>query len=157
MTRRQLKVCGTQTKPTIAWQSPLEHVKPIAKISSNHDVSQSNQFALNNGNADSREIQTPVGWSEFFRLSTCAAVVHLGNFQRQPVFVRFIWIVTIIAGMLFFTASTYSSAMSFFKASASSEMLIEKVPGSRFEFPKFHICTTNTFNTSILEGILMLR
>lgn len=138
------RVCGTQTMPATAWSVPftLNDLKRNSTKEEKHV-----------GPPDSRTVHS---WPEFLGLSTCAAVTHFGGFNRQPPLVRFIWIVTLAFGIVSAAYSTYQSFLSFFRAAATSEMLIEKAPGSRLELPKFHICTTNAFNVSVLNGILLV-
>lgn len=143
---RSFKTCGTQTIPVQAWNNKEKQAGEIQKI-----LFKQSLFPIDVKRSEAQH--QPVSWTDFFGLSTCAAIVHLGNFHRQPLLIRLIWIVTLITGVTFTAWSSYNSAVSFLRVSARSEMLIEKVPGNRLEFPKLHICTTNTFNVSILKGV----
>jgi len=92
-------------------------------------------------------------WTNFAGRSTCAAVAHLGE-KSQPLPVKVVWRITLIVGVILTTASTYFSASSFLSFSGNSEMMLETESESWIEHPNYHICTSNTFNLTILKGLI---
>jgi hypothetical protein len=92
-------------------------------------------------------------WMEFAGRSTCAAVVHLGE-KSQPLPVKIVWRITLIVGVILMIASTYFSASSFLSFSGNSEMMLQTDSDSWIEHPNYHICTSNTFNLTILKGLI---
>ncbi len=92
-------------------------------------------------------------WTDFARRSTCAAVAHLGE-KPQPVPIKVVWQITLIAGIVMTTVSTYYSVSSFLRMVGNSEMVMQNL-GPSVEHPKYHICTSNAFNQTILNGWLM--
>ncbi|XP_057375004.1 uncharacterized protein LOC130695960 [Daphnia carinata] len=88
-------------------------------------------------------------WTEFIRVSTCAAVARLGD-KSAPTFVKVIWKFTFIIGIVLTTVSTYFSTLSFVDMAGNSEMLLQSNTANWFEHPKYHICTSSTFNLTIL-------
>jgi hypothetical protein len=93
-------------------------------------------------------------WMEFAGRSTCAAVVHLGE-KSQPLPVKTVWRITLIVGVILTIASTYFSASSFLNFSGNSEMMLQTDSDSWIEHPNYHICTSNTFNLTILKGSMI--
>ncbi|EFX89773.1 hypothetical protein DAPPUDRAFT_310184 [Daphnia pulex] len=91
-------------------------------------------------------------WMEFAGRSTCAAVVHLGE-KSQPLPVKTVWRITLIIGVILTIASTYFSASSFLSFSGNSEMMLQTNSDSWIEHPNYHICTSNTFNLTILKEL----
>lgn len=91
-------------------------------------------------------------WMEFAGRSSCAAVTHLGD-KSQPVTVKIVWRITLIVGIILTTTSTYFSASSFMSFAGHSEMMLQTELGNQIEHPTYHICTSNTFNLTILKGI----
>ena len=89
-------------------------------------------------------------WTVFAGRSTCAAVNHLGD-KSQPTAVKLVWKITLVAGIVMTAVSTYFSASSFMNMIGNSEMLLQNI-GPFVEHPKYHICTSNTFNQTILDG-----
>jgi hypothetical protein len=94
-------------------------------------------------------------WMEFTGRSTCAAVAHLGE-KSQPLPVKIVWRITLIVGVILMIASTYFSASSFLSFSGNSEMMLKTDSDSWIEHPNYHICTSNTFNLTILKGLMIL-
>jgi Amiloride-sensitive sodium channel len=92
------------------------------------------------------------GWADFAGRSTCAAVTHLGN-KSNPVPVKIIWRITLVVGIILTAVSTYFSTLSFMNMAGNSEMLLQTDTVNWFEHPKYHICTSSTFNLTILAGI----
>lgn len=92
-------------------------------------------------------------WTDFAGRSTCAAVTHLGE-RSQTVAIRITWKTTLIIGIALTAVSTYYSTMSFMDLSGSSEMLLQSNPLSKIEHPQYQICTSNTFNLTVLAGLL---
>lgn len=92
----------------------------------------------------------PSAWREFIQRSSCAALAKLGEDS-----VRSVWIFTLVCGVVLTAISTYGSSSMFFNMAASSEMIIEKSSERRLDFPKFHICSSNMFNLSILERTII--
>lgn len=95
-------------------------------------------------------------WKDFAARSTCAALTHLGE-KSQPVVVKIVWRVALIVGIALTAVSSYYSTMSFANLSGSSEMLLERSQTFKMEYPKFHICTSNIFNLTILEGEMICK
>lgn len=92
-----------------------------------------------------------IKWKDFASRSTCAAVAHLGE-TSQPVPVRVTWRITLVVGIALTAVSTFYSTRSFMNLSGSSEMSITSDGDSKMEHPKYHICTSNIFNLTSLEG-----
>ncbi len=92
-------------------------------------------------------------WTRFAGRSTCAAVAHLGE-KSQPLPVKVVWRITLIVGVILTIASTYFSVSSFLSFSGNSEMMLQTDSDSWIEHPNYHICTSNTFNLTILKGLI---
>jgi hypothetical protein len=90
-------------------------------------------------------------WTDFAGRSTCAAVTHLGE-KSQPLPVKIVWRITLIVGVILTAVSTYFSAKSFMSFSGNSEMILQTNSDNWIEHPNYHICTSNTFNLTILKG-----
>lgn len=93
-------------------------------------------------------------WTNFARQSTCAAVVHLGS-RSQPIPVKIVWRITLVIGVLLTAVSTYYSTVAFMDLTGTSELILQSNPTLRNEHPKYHICTSSTFNLTILAGIFI--
>ncbi|EFX89774.1 hypothetical protein DAPPUDRAFT_94686 [Daphnia pulex] len=89
-------------------------------------------------------------WRKFAGRSTCAAVAHLGE-ESHPLPVKIVWRITLIVGIFLTTVSTYFSASSFVNFAGNSEMVLQANSDSWIEHPNYHICTSNTFNSTILK------
>lgn len=103
-----------------------------------------------NGPSSAPWIKKQNKWTRFAGKSTCAAVTHLGD-NSQSATVKIVWKVTLIAGIIMTTVSTYFSASSFLNLAGNSEMVTQNL-GSEVEHPKIHICVSSTFNETILNG-----
>lgn len=114
-------------------------------------VSPTMAWSRNNAGSPRKARKYAENWKEFARKSTCAAVSHLGE-SSQSLPVKITWRVTLIVGITLMAVSTFFSTRSFADISGTSEMLLKSTAGSWSEHPKYHICTTNTFNTTILSG-----
>lgn len=93
-------------------------------------------------------------WADYAGQSTCAAVTHLGD-KSNPVPVKIIWRITLVFGIVLTAVSTYFSTLSFMNMAGNSEMILQANSVNwfdGFEHPKYHICTSNTFNLTILSG-----
>ena len=90
-------------------------------------------------------------FKDFAGRSTCAAVTHLGE-KSQPLPVKIVWRITLVVGVFLTAVSTYFSASSFVNFSGNSEMILQANSDSWIEHPNYHICTSNTFNLTILKG-----
>ena len=89
-------------------------------------------------------------WADFAGKSTCAAMTHLGD-ESQPAKVKIVWKATLVTGIVMMVISTYFSVSSFLDMAGSSEMVLKSL-GSAVEHPNYHICTSDTFNQTILKG-----
>ena len=90
-------------------------------------------------------------WTDFAGRSTCAAVTHLRE-KSQPLPVKIVWRITLVVGVILTAVSTYFSAKSFMSFSGNSEMILQTNSDNWIEHPNYHICTSNTFNLTILKG-----
>lgn len=90
-------------------------------------------------------------WSIFVEQSTCAAVSHLGQ-KSQSALMKTVWRIAFIVGITLTAVSTYYSTKSFLKASGSSEMIPDFSDLTKIKHPKYHICSSNNFNLTILAG-----
>jgi hypothetical protein len=93
-------------------------------------------------------------WRKFAGRSTCAAVAHLGE-ESHPLPVKIVWRITLIVGIFLTTVSTYFSASSFVNFAGNSEVVLQANSDSWIEHPNYHICTSNTFNSTILKGLIV--
>nr|CAH0111534.1 unnamed protein product [Daphnia galeata] len=89
-------------------------------------------------------------FKDFAGRSTCAAVTHLGE-KSQPLPVKIVWRITLVVGVFLTAVSTYFSASSFVNFSGNSEMILQTNSDNWIEHPNYHICTSNTFNLTILK------
>lgn len=94
-----------------------------------------------------------ISWLEFVRRSTCAALTHLGE-RPQSTIVKIIWGSTLIIGLALTAVSTYYSTTAYINVSGSSEMSLQPSPTAWIEHPKYHICTSNNFNSTVLAGLI---
>lgn len=92
-------------------------------------------------------------WKGFARRSTCAAFTHLGE-RYQSLAVKLTWFITLAVGIALSAIANYYSALSFMNFSGNSEMILtpSSISGNGMEHPKYHICTSSTFNRTILAG-----
>lgn len=112
------------------------------------DNPKSNKFA--ESEKEEKEEESCI-WTEFAGRSSCAAVTHLGD-KSQPVPVKIVWRITLIVGVVLTATSTYFSASSFMNFSGHSEMMLQTERDNRIDHPSYHICTSNTFNLTLLKG-----
>ncbi|XP_045031451.1 uncharacterized protein LOC116933281 isoform X2 [Daphnia magna] len=111
------------------------------------DNPKSNKFA--ESEKEEKEEESCI-WTEFAGRSSCAAVTHLGD-KSQPVPVKIVWRITLIVGVVLTATSTYFSASSFMNFSGHSEMMLQTERDNRIDHPSYHICTSNTFNLTLLK------
>ncbi|XP_057366903.1 uncharacterized protein LOC130687737 [Daphnia carinata] len=97
-----------------------------------------------------KEEEENCDWTKFAGRSTCAAVIHLAD-QSQPVPAKIVWRITLVVGIVLTATSTYFSASSFMSFTGHSEMMLQTERDNRIEHPRYHICTSNTFNLTILK------